>query len=329
MKGINWKFKNRSNLGSILMIVFGAVLVMNPDSASALVSAILGWGLLVVGVALVIGGFVDGRAGCSIGQGLLFVVVSSWLRRNPLMIAKVVGVLLGLTAVQHGWRALENAQRSKRNGGFWIPGAVLAAVELLVGVRLIFSPLMMTMEEADLPERMAAWVKAGGVWVAGPLTDIRNAIGAHYTDRAMGYVEEMTGCRLVATIPDSGVVVKSKWADGEPMSAHYMQQVFTPAENGRVLASVTEGYASIIGTALVQKVPCGKGAIWLLGTLPDSKDLQKLMAMVCAEAGIEVPEVTGTVTVGIGKGSDKNLIECSVIILGRVRLRLWFPGTAS
>ena len=141
MKGINWKSMHRSNLGSILMIVFGAVLVMNPDSASALVSAILGWGLFVVGVMLVIGGFQDGRDGGSIGQGLLFLVVGALLRRNPLMIAKVVGVLLGLTAVQHGWRALENAQRSKRNGGFWIPGAVLAAVELLVGGRLIFSPL--------------------------------------------------------------------------------------------------------------------------------------------------------------------------------------------
>ena len=141
MKGINWKTMLRSNLGSILMIVFGAVLVMNPDSASALVSAILGWGLFVVGVMLVIGGFLDGRAFGSIGQGVLFLVVGSWLRWNPLMIAKVVGVLLGLTAVSHGWRALENAQRSKRNGGFWIPGAVLAAVELLVGVRLIFSPL--------------------------------------------------------------------------------------------------------------------------------------------------------------------------------------------
>ena len=141
MKGINWKSMHRSNLGSILMIVFGAVLVMNPDSASALVSAILGWGLFVVGVMLVIGGFLDGRDGGSIGQGVLFLLVGSWLRRNPLMIAKVVGVLLGLTAVSHGWRALENAQRSKRNGGFWVPGAVLAAVELLVGVRLIFSPL--------------------------------------------------------------------------------------------------------------------------------------------------------------------------------------------
>ena len=141
MKGINWKSMHRSNLGSILMIVFGAVLVMNPDSASALVSAILGWGLFVVGVALVIGGIQDGREGGAIGQGVLFLVVGSWLRRNPLMIAKVVGVLLGLTAVQHGWRAMENAQRTKRSGGFWIPGAVVAAVELLVGVRLILSPL--------------------------------------------------------------------------------------------------------------------------------------------------------------------------------------------
>ena len=141
MKGINWKFKNRSNLGSILMIVFGAVLVMNPDSASALVSAILGWGLVIVGAVLLVGGILDGRDGGSIGQGLLFLVVSTWLRRNPLMIAKVVGVLLGLTAVQHGWRAMENAQRTKRSGGFWIPGAVVAAVELLVGVRLILSPL--------------------------------------------------------------------------------------------------------------------------------------------------------------------------------------------
>lgn len=175
----------------------------------------------------------------------------------------------------------------------------------LSGYKVLVSPMVYSLEEKDLPRRIEEWVRDGGHWVVGPMTDIRNAIGAHYTDRAMGYVEEMTGCRLVATIPDSGVVVKSKWTDGEPMSAHYMQQVFTPAENGRVLASVTEGYASIIGTALVQKVPCGKGAIWLLGTLPDSKDLQKLMAMVCAEAGIEVPEVTGTVTVIPRSGENR------------------------
>ena len=167
----------------------------------------------------------------------------------------------------------------------------------LSGYKVLFSPLVMSIEENDLPQRIEAWVKAGGHWVVGPMTDIRNALGAHYTDRAMGYVEKLTGCQLVASIPDSGNIVKSKWADGEPMSANFWQQVYTPAENGRVLASVTEGYASVVGTALAQKIPVGKGAIWLLGTIPNEADLQKLMKMVCDEAGIPVPEMSGTVTV--------------------------------
>ncbi len=166
----------------------------------------------------------------------------------------------------------------------------------LSGYQVLVSALTPSLEEGDLPQRIETWVKEGGHWVVGPMTDIRNAIGAHYTDRAMGCVEAMTGCQLVASIPDSGQIVKSKWNDGTPMSAKYWQQVYTPAEKGQVLAAVTEGYAPILGTALVQKVPYGKGAIWLLGTIPDEEDLQKLMKLVCADAGIALPEMSGTVT---------------------------------
>ena len=41
----------------------------------------------------------------------------------------------------------------------------------------------------------------------------------------------------------------------------------------------------------------GQGAVWLLGTIPNEADLQKLMKMVCADAGVPVPEMSGTVTV--------------------------------
>lgn len=166
----------------------------------------------------------------------------------------------------------------------------------LSGYKVLLSAMVYSLEEGDLPQRIEDWVREGGNWVVGPMTDIRNSIGAHYTDRAMGHVEEMTGCQLLASIPDSGAVVKSKWSDGEDMSANYYQQLYTLAENGQVLASVTKGYASVVGTALVQKIPVGKGAIWLLGTIPNEADLQKLMAMVCADAGIPVPQATGTVT---------------------------------
>ena len=175
----------------------------------------------------------------------------------------------------------------------------------LSGYKVLVSPMVMSLEDGDLPQRIEAWVREGGHWVVGPMTDIRNALGAHYMDRGMGHVEEMTGCQLVAAIPDSGNIVKSKWSDGSPMSANFWQQVYTPAEHGQVLASVTEGYPSLVGKALIQKIPCGKGAIWLLGTIPNAEDLQKLMDLVCKDAGIQVPEVSGTVTAIPRKGENR------------------------
>ena len=141
MSGINWRSMHRSTAGPILLIVIGAVLALNPDSASALVSAVLGWGLIVVGVMFIVGGSLGRNDWGAIAQGALFLICGSWLHRNPLMIASVLGILLGIAALRQGWRAAMNVGHSKRNGGFWIPGAVLAVAELIVGLRLIFSPL--------------------------------------------------------------------------------------------------------------------------------------------------------------------------------------------
>jgi uncharacterized membrane protein HdeD (DUF308 family) len=77
----------------------------------------------------------------SILVGALLLVAGSWLHRHPMMIASVLGVVLGIVVLKQGWQASKDAQRIKRGGGMWIPGAVLAAAELLIGVRLIFSPL--------------------------------------------------------------------------------------------------------------------------------------------------------------------------------------------
>lgn len=141
MSGINWKAATRPQGGAILMIVLGALLALSPDSASALVSVLLGWGLIVVGVMLIVGGFISGGEWGAILQGALFLICGSWLHRNPMMVASILGVVVGITAIRHGWRGAKNVQKSKRSGGFWIPGAVLSALELLVGVRLILSPL--------------------------------------------------------------------------------------------------------------------------------------------------------------------------------------------
>ena len=50
-------------------------------------------------------------------------------------------LLLGVLALRQGWNGVTRAKWIKRSGGFWVPGMVLAVLELIVGVRLILSPM--------------------------------------------------------------------------------------------------------------------------------------------------------------------------------------------
>lgn len=141
MRNIDWKRFCRSQSGSILMIVCGAILAVNPDSASVLISVVVGWLVIAVGVALLITGFVGGKNVGSILKGALCLVGGAWLHRHPLMIASVLGFVLGILVLYQGVNALNGVLGIRRSGGVWIPGAVLAALELLVGLRLLLSPL--------------------------------------------------------------------------------------------------------------------------------------------------------------------------------------------
>lgn len=141
MNKIDWKALLKTQTGSILMIVLGAVLAIYPDSASVLVSAVLGWVIIAMGVVMLVGGFLGGPDIGSILQGAFFLVIGAWLHRNPLMIATLLGLLLGVLALRQGWNGVTRAKWIKRSGGFWVPGMVLAVLELIVGVRLILSPM--------------------------------------------------------------------------------------------------------------------------------------------------------------------------------------------
>lgn len=140
MRNLDWKALLRQEGGSLLMILCGVILVLKPDTASALLSAVAGWALIAVGVAVLIWGF-TGSSGGSVVTGTVLLLSGAWLHRNPLMIASVLGFVVGFLVLRQGLRAMKDVQRSKRNGGLWIPGAVLAVIEALIGVRLMLSPL--------------------------------------------------------------------------------------------------------------------------------------------------------------------------------------------
>ena len=101
MRDFNWKDLLRYESGSILMILCGVILTIKPDTASALISAVIGWLLIAAGVAALIAGFAGGFGTGSVVTGAVLLIAGAWLHRNPLMIASVLGVVLGLLVLSH------------------------------------------------------------------------------------------------------------------------------------------------------------------------------------------------------------------------------------
>ena len=91
---------------------------------------------------------------------------------------------------------------------------VIDAAAPLDAYRLIATPMVMALEEENLAARMAQWVRDGGVWVVGPLTDVRNPEGARYRDRFYGTLEALTGLTWRYAVPDKEGGVAAQWSDG-------------------------------------------------------------------------------------------------------------------
>ncbi len=170
--------------------------------------------------------------------------------------------------------------------------------------KILISPYMLTLEDGDLPERIESWIRDGGVWIAGPMTDVRNSIGAHYRDRAMGMIERITGCELTYSIPDSSKYVKAEWSDGTEFHGNLWYELYST--DSEPLVTVKGTYSSLIGKAVVQKIKVGKGEVILVGSIPSEEDLQKIIAIAAADAGIQLPEVTGELSVIPRVGEEKS-----------------------
>ncbi len=118
----------------VLLMVLGAVLIVNPDSASALIARIIGWLVMLVGIGFVIAAvFSRQKAGKIIGAVVCFGL-SGWLLANPLLLAAGIGRVLGIVIAARGARDVLLAERYHEN-------LILPVVTAVIGAVLIFLPL--------------------------------------------------------------------------------------------------------------------------------------------------------------------------------------------
>jgi beta-galactosidase GanA len=171
---------------------------------------------------------------------------------------------------------------------------VVDAAQPLDGYRLIVSPMMMTMDEHDLQARMLDWVKGGGVWIAGPLTDVRDERGARYRDRPFGVLEELTGAQWLYNVPDIDGVMGARWTDGDALGGSPWYEMYED-RGGEVLARAEAPHSALNGKAVLLKCRVGKGVVYLLGALPDARGARKLIELAARDAGIALPQLEGAV----------------------------------
>lgn len=131
----------RSELGSVLMIVFGFILLLNPDLGSAALASVLAWLLVAIGAGGLILGVPAGAGLGQLGGSILALVGGIWLLKDPLMLARLLGIGLGLLLASQGYNALTDALSVRRCGGLYLPGMVFGGIMLILGLGLVFSPL--------------------------------------------------------------------------------------------------------------------------------------------------------------------------------------------
>lgn len=120
--------------GPALLCLSGLVLLVSPDTASALVGKLLGWVLLLVGLGFAAAAFThQGSLVFSVLMALAMLALGTRLLRNPLALASGLGRLLGLLLLIQGVRDLLASQLRQ--------GKLLSAVTAVLGLILILMPM--------------------------------------------------------------------------------------------------------------------------------------------------------------------------------------------
>ena len=143
----------------------------------------------------------------------------------------------------------------------------------LDGYDVILSPFLATVDENGLKERIIDWVKAGGTWIVGPMSDIVDENTSKYINAPYSFVEELAGVYVKYQKPVANNVFKAKFADGSDCPVSMCYDAFE-CRDCTSLASYDGGEFG--GLSVVTERKVGKGKVILVGSVLSKEALRKL-----------------------------------------------------
>ena len=133
----------RALLVPALLILLGLILVVYPDAASAMLSRVIGYALILCAVGAGIAAVFShtGRIGKGIAAAVL-AIVGGWLISHPLLLVAWISRFLGMLIMVNSGMELVYALKQQRNVIFYGAATAIGAVLILLPMtasRLVFT----------------------------------------------------------------------------------------------------------------------------------------------------------------------------------------------
>jgi Beta-galactosidase len=181
------------------------------------------------------------------------------------------------------WHDLLRANRCPRD--LCLPGAPLDSYRLLVTPFVPHLP-------ADFVTRVTQWVKRGGTWIVGPMTNWRTEEHTVNTDAGLGWLESFAGIETTSISP--------LWKTGTEGDAFGLRAplrswgAFFRPTTAKAIGEVVAG--DLLGEAFIAEQPHGQGRVVLLGAMPDGAEgramLDRLIQHYATAANITFDDET-------------------------------------
>ncbi|MFI4912810.1 MAG: beta-galactosidase [Sedimentisphaeraceae bacterium JB056] len=150
--------------------------------------------------------------------------------------------------------------------------------------KVIFSPFLPNIEEQGLESDIYKWVASGGVWVAGPLTDLRTQNSTAYADCNYGHLEKWLDIYSKYQLPGYPFEQQMEQCNGREFKGAGWYDAFVTDDRDS-LVKYTSG--QLCGLSSVVKKKLGDGWVIMLGTIPDSQSLGYIIEQSCQLGGVK------------------------------------------
>ena len=130
-------------LSSVILILLGLVLLIRPDSGAKALTLTFGWLLVLIG-GIGVGGALMAKLTFgygAMGTSLTMLLVGILIVSRPMMLASLLGMILGAYLVFSGIGSFADARRLRINGRSSLFGLIWAVVSVAVGVYLMAAPM--------------------------------------------------------------------------------------------------------------------------------------------------------------------------------------------